>query len=905
MIVEELELENWKVFRDRHTFRFEEGLNLLVGPNEGGKSTLLRSLEYLLFVKHRSKAAEIEALRPWETTLGPRGAVVFRTDGEQYRLEKQYLSEARMVLARAHEGRFVRIGEGSEAETALASLLSTSPARGKGDREPLYRALCYLQNDDGIPDDWGEGVTRGMSAVVDRVVASPVELRIRKAIEKRFTETFTPGGSGGPEKARYKTQSELIALERQLRSVRDDLEAARTDIAKLEMVRRQIGDLERDAETASAAVGGTEKEIADLKPDLDQIPTWQSELTTLESGITTAAAEAKTVTEDLADHQTNAAKITPLQALVATGRADIATAGADSEAARRRVDALDARLQTEIDPALATMRTEVTRTRSLQEYRRVEAEVKRVIDDQACLSRLSGTISLVAAQLADKPEIANSTIAEAEQYQTDIGSIEAKLGASAPRIRFVPESPEYALFFEPEPLIDNGEYVLAAPTRIILPGVGTLIVGGIPGDIQALPGKLAEKRDALATILTKYSCDTVSELRMYAQERERLVQAKEAAEKERSRVLGTRNQEDLTSALESLNARLERMRTAVSEVTGDLAGLEPDALADRLETLEGELVSKETEKTALAADRERWAAKAAEHERRKGELETAVASAGGQITTLQERNTGIVTKYGTLNRLETLATQRTAELEMARTAYQGKAEEVLPRIAELQRKQQELEGQLRIQRERKAEIEQALEGKRGELRGLSRRDLEGTKEDLEAELENLERRSRTAIIQAEGVRLLIMTIKEAEEEQAASLGQPLLELVNRWLPKITGNAYSEIRVDPKTLEPGFIISPAYRGPIDPDHLSYGTREQVYVLFRLALGAVLGEKERQLVVLDDRLVNADPDRLERLCSVLEDASRQSCQILLATCNEAPYASLDANVVSIPGDGIGRA
>lgn len=159
-----------------------------------------------------------------------------------------------------------------------------------------------------------------------------------------------------------------------------------------------------------------------------------------------------------------------------------------------------------------------------------------------------------------------------------------------------------------------------------------------------------------------------------------------------------------------------------------------------------------------------------------------------------------------------------------------------------------------------------------------------------------------AVIDGRGSVPSIYPSSRAREQTPASLGQPLLERVNRWLPMVTGDAYSEIEVDSKTMRPSLVVSPAYRKPVDLGGLSYGTLEQIFVLFRLALGSVIGEKKRQLVVLDDWLVNADLERLERLCSVLEDASQRSCQVLLATCNEAPYRSRDANVVQIPDDGL---
>ena len=40
MKIEKLVLQNYKSFKDRTTIQFNEGLNMLVGNNEAGKSTI-------------------------------------------------------------------------------------------------------------------------------------------------------------------------------------------------------------------------------------------------------------------------------------------------------------------------------------------------------------------------------------------------------------------------------------------------------------------------------------------------------------------------------------------------------------------------------------------------------------------------------------------------------------------------------------------------------------------------------------------------------------------------------------------------------------------------------------------------------------------------------------------------
>lgn len=48
MKIEKLVLENYKSFKNRTEIKFNEGLNILVGDNEAGKSTILEAIHLCL-----------------------------------------------------------------------------------------------------------------------------------------------------------------------------------------------------------------------------------------------------------------------------------------------------------------------------------------------------------------------------------------------------------------------------------------------------------------------------------------------------------------------------------------------------------------------------------------------------------------------------------------------------------------------------------------------------------------------------------------------------------------------------------------------------------------------------------------------------------------------------------------
>ena len=82
-----------------------------------------------------------------------------------------------------------------------------------------------------------------------------------------------------------------------------------------------------------------------------------------------------------------------------------------------------------------------------------------------------------------------------------------------------------------------------------------------------------------------------------------------------------------------------------------------------------------------------------------------------------------------------------------------------------------------------------------------------------------------------------------------------------------------------------------------NRLSFGTQEQVWCLFRLALGNILSSDERQLVVFDNHWSILDPVRMHHALKILEENAK-NMQIIIVTCDVDKYNSLsDANFISM--------
>jgi DNA repair exonuclease SbcCD ATPase subunit len=98
MRLQRLKVEQLRQFRAPFELDgIEPGLNLFVGENEAGKSTLVRAIRAAFFERHRSST--VEDLRPWgEATATPTIELDFTVGDTAFHLRKSFLQRKRCEL---------------------------------------------------------------------------------------------------------------------------------------------------------------------------------------------------------------------------------------------------------------------------------------------------------------------------------------------------------------------------------------------------------------------------------------------------------------------------------------------------------------------------------------------------------------------------------------------------------------------------------------------------------------------------------------------------------------------------------------------------------------------------------------------------------------------------------------
>lgn len=195
-----------------------------------------------------------------------------------------------------------------------------------------------------------------------------------------------------------------------------------------------------------------------------------------------------------------------------------------------------------------------------------------------------------------------------------------------------------------------------------------------------------------------------------------------------------------------------------------------------------------------------------------------------------------------------------------------------------------LAGRLSELEARRREAALELGQRRQQLQALER---DGQARDLRQEEELLVARAGTLAERYAVDRLALELLERAKQRHDSEHQPRLLQLAGERLSVLTGGRYARVRA---SEDGGELFAVTSEGKeISAEALSRGTREQLYLAFRLAVIAELYEARGAVpVVLDDVLVNFDLDRARGAARALRDLS-QTHQVLAFTCH-APVAEV---------------
>jgi len=222
---------------------FGPGLNVLYGPNELGKSSLVDAVRAALLVQHTSKIADDWI--PWNTERLPEVELVLETEPQQiWRVQKTFGASGKSRLDASKDMvNYSKDCEGRAVHGKLRGLLRWGvPENAKGLPESFLthailptqdRVTEFLEN--GLGEDGDQSAKDWLHQVLQAVAADPLFKKVLAEATDKFDEVFTRAG-----KYSSKQSSPLVQIRGEVHEIDRKVGEAQKDWQETETVQTEI-----------------------------------------------------------------------------------------------------------------------------------------------------------------------------------------------------------------------------------------------------------------------------------------------------------------------------------------------------------------------------------------------------------------------------------------------------------------------------------------------------------------------------------------------------------------------------------------------------------------------------------------------------------------------------------------
>lgn len=874
MQIRRIEISAFRCFKNSLVIEdIGDGVILLVGDNEEGKSTVLAALQTVLFEKHSVGGTIADAMLPYGSKVRPEIKLEFDHNGERYRLYKAFCQKPAADLESESGSRW----SDDAAEERLREMLEFTPP-GKGGSKPDHRGLQALF--------W---VEQG-SAFTQPHINESAHTSLASALE---TEVGTVTGGERGRMFIKRIESRLSEI--------------------LTSKTRKPAGAYRDAITQATEARGRRDELAarlkDFEGKVDALTREQGLLAKLEAEDPIGFANMRL------DKAKDAIRnVEGLENIFKTAEANVKTAQSEFKLAKSR---LDGRRQSRKDAEEAEQELERLKTRELHGQEAVNDAQRTFNDAEGAHGTAKATLDVAqkdataARRLADllrKGEgliAAHERLKKAERAEQDATRLTAKAKASsltsevieelrrldgysrevAARLRAVATllelSPdEGRRAFIHGAAIEMDALTLTEPTQITLDGFGTIRVTPGGEDLARRREAAEAATKALKLELDKHGVANLQSAVGLSKERETWLN--EAA------IHRTTVKAHAPEGLDTLRNHVARLEADVRRVWEEIGDIEVSGIT--------------AEKAASRADELAWGLKNAESQEREAsdalkDAKAALEAANNSFSVAaDQRKAAEDTARSLRDALDHSANEdRDADLEKAvhnaaaaQQAASDEAGNVEKALAESDPAGARRELQAATEARGKVEAnlrdrQQKVRDLEVELRTLGKDDLAAEIEVADGELARAEAQEKRLSHEADALTLLYNTLESEEQIARETFLAPVRERIQPYLKRLFPG--SDLMLDDQTLN---ITHLRRDGQDEPyERLSIGTREQLAVLARLAFADLLDQHgKKSPIILDDALVFSDDGRFEEMQRILDRAAER-LQIIVLTCHERAY------------------
>lgn len=870
-----LRLANYRGI-DESEVRFGfNGLTIVEGPNETGKTSLGEAIKLLFDYLDSSKHRSIDAIRPVHLDAGPEIELEAESGPYVFTYFKRFYKKPETTLKitspkpENHTGREAH----ERADEILRETIDID----------LWKALCIQQ---------GEAVQQAnlsnqtsLSAALDVAAgghrADPREECLFDEVRGEYGRYFTERGKEKKElqeakKAQAEVETEVSSLEGQIQNIEKDIGRAAELSGELERLKKQELDLRED--------------FSKYTKSLDKIKYLETVLETarlkLESAQKSehAAKREKEVRQELIDAVSDAHKAhVDLVESTNSSTASVKKAEAEMEAAQSNSIVAEA-LRKEVESLLNLRRADF-------DYFNNKLHLEQLKERKSRLDRAREEAALAEGLLAEN-SVDEETLKEIQKAERSLITTQAKLETGAPNVllRGLTDL-NFQIDGEQTTIAKDEERSLSVSDRVRVTIPESLQMELTAGFSSSnLLKKVEDAKQKLDTTCNDAGVSNADEARQSFEAR-REAQQTIARRKE----IDKENLRDLT--YETIERKVIGLGKSVPTYPADRVP-EPNLPPD-LESAEKELRSAEVGVENAKA----W-------EEARMELDAARKVYDRVSKQHQKVRVQLDLNADELKRVEyKLARSRTStsdndlELELSKftNAAHTEEENVKSAVANLRDKEPDrvrtlaetAEGSLQTAEKKREAAQKENTEVRTRLKIFGEEGLHEKLHAAQRHLDHIQQENDAKFRRASAAKLLYETMKEERDKVRLAYVAPLKEKIEKLGRLIFNNSF-EVEVT-DNLEVASRTMDGYN--VSFESLSGGTKEQISLISRLACAMTVSKDGGASLILDDALGYTDPGRLKLMGAVLAKAGKE-CQIIILTCVPDRYSNVgEATVVRL--------
>lgn len=881
MRIHRIKLRNFAGVAESEVKFADEGVTIIEGDNEAGKTSHIEALDLIMTYPDSSSATAVKAVQPVLRDVGAEVEIEISTGHYRFVYSKRWHRDRQttLKLLQPQPDNFT----GREAHDKVESIL------GETLDMTLWRALRLQQGTKleqagfgGVPS---LGQALDLAAGGDRAGDRENDLwgRICRERERYWTPMGQINADRKASASRVATaQDEVVKMEALLRQ----LDGATEEMARLDDQRKTLEACQNEQENTeealaeqSAAVSRLQGQVNELAPKCDAATLgrdkWIGERERREELINNVV----TCKQALGERQARFEAAEPARA----------TATESAASARRLFE--------QARESLASTDQEQRQAARDCEYRRQQIEVEqlterrnRVIDAQHRLN--DAETELESARVDDE------LLARIEAAHLEAAKAKAAADAGAATV-------ETTALRNLDVEIDGERIPLplgAIDGRTVTNEIELLVPDVVKVRIRtgAEAQALSDRYDSAVAELTGL-CETGAVADLEAAKA--VAAARANAERDKREAADGIKQDLRDLTLDVLTEKVGRLETAIAEYTATRSSEPPlpddlDAAEDRLRVTNAAL--EECKATLEACES---AANQADSTLQSMKIADAELSAK-----LEQDRLALVQAERSLTEARNERSDEAIETELtaAEEKLKGASDMLSAAKADLAAKNPDnlkaLLQNARAAKERAVAELRQNQDRRSALRGmLDARGEEGLAQRLDVaktDFEHQDREHKRLEARAEAARLLYETFGTRRAQAHQRYIAPFRERIENLGHIVFGPSFSvelddELRVTRRTLD---------GETLDFEQLSTGAQEQLGILSRVACATIVAKDGGAPVIIDDALGWTDPSRLDRMGATIAVAGRD-CQVIILTCTPGRYASVgNATVVQLPSAGL---